>query len=530
MKRDLDRLGSGPFDVLVVGGGVYGAWTAYDAALRGLKVALIEKSDWASGTSSASTKLIHGGLRYLEQFHVGLVRRSLAERRRLALLGPHRVVPLRFLVPVYEDSRVGRLRLKAGLWLYDRLAGKKHPIGRHQSLTAEQVLARHGYIKARGLVGGFTYGDGQTDDALFVIEIVHGAHAAGAVTLNYVRATRFLRSGSTVVGASVVDELSGETLDIRASVVVNTTGMWPLALGAGRARAPLLRMSKGVHLVLPPLPMPDAMLITARRDSRVFFVIPWYGKTLLGTTDADFNGDPDDVHVDESEIDYLLEEAAAVIETPGWDRTNIDGMYAGVRALKYEPGKPPSSVTREWALESPYDRLLVSVGGKYTSARYESAVIVDRALGLLARRRGRSPTASRRFPWAPHERFPEWQSRARQTGEQLGMDRETAAHSTYRHGTALTAVHELIRERPDLARRLDRRLPFSRAEVVIGARDRMAFTLEDLLRRRTPLLILSRVRREILEDAASLAAPILGWDNNRREQEIMRVIDGWGRD
>jgi glycerol-3-phosphate dehydrogenase len=289
-------------------------------------------------------------------------------------------------------------------------------------------------------------------------------------------------------------------------------------------------MSKGVHLVLPPLPTEDAMLITAHRDSRVFFVIPWYGKTLLGTTDADYYGELDDVRVDDNEIDYLLDEAAAVIGEPRWTRSMIEGMFAGVRALKYESRKPPSSVTREWVLESPLDRLLVSVGGKYTSARYESAVIVDRALEWLGRKPGQSPTSHRRFPWAPHERFSKWQSNARRTGEQLGMDPETAAYSTYRHGTASGVIHELIREQPDLANRLDPRLPFSRAEIVVGARDGMALTLEDLLRRRTPTLILSRIRRETLEDAAALAAPILGWDDTHREQEIAHVLAKWARE
>jgi glycerol-3-phosphate dehydrogenase len=528
MIRDLNRLNDGPFDVLVIGGGIYGAWTAYDAALRGLKVALIEKSDWASGTSSASSKLIHGGLRYLEQLHFGLVRRSLEERRRLALLGPHRVTPLRFLIPIFRDSRVGRHRLRAGLWLYDRLAGKKHPIGRHESLTVEQVMARHSYLERYGLTGGLTYGDGQTDDAQFALEIVHGANAAGAVTANYVRATRLLKSGNRVVGASVVDEVSGETAEIAASVVVNTTGMWPPALGVDKTKAPRLRMSKGVHLVLPPLPSKDAMLITARRDNRVFFVIPWYGMTLLGTTDADYHGDLDDVRVDDNEIDYLLDEAAGVIREPQWTRAMIERMFAGVRALKYEPGKPPSSVTREWVLESPLDRLLVSIGGKYTSARYESTVIVDRVLDWLGKTPGQSPTSHRRFPWSPHERFSAWRSNARRTGEQLGMDQETAEHSAHRHGTTSSAIHEIIRERPDLAQRLDPRLPFSRAEIVLGARDRMALTLEDLLRRRTPILILSRIRREVIEEAATLASPILGWDEPRRQQEITHVLSKWG--
>ena len=527
MKRDLNRLGDGPFDLLVIGGGIYGAWTAYDASLRGLTVALIEKSDWASGTSSASTKLIHGGLRYLEHFHFGLVRRALHERRRLSLLAPHRVTPLRFLIPLYRDSRVGRLRLRAGLWLYDRMAGKKQPVGLHESLSSDEVTSRHSYLASEGLAGGLTYGDCLTDDAQFALEIVAGAAEHGAVVANYVEATRILTSGKRAIGASIVDKITGDVMDVEASVVVNATAMWPPAFGDASVRPPRIRMSKGVHLVMPALPTNEAMLIMSRRDKRVIFTIPWYGKTLLGTTDADYQGDLDNVRVDDGDIDYLLDEASRVIREPRWSRSMIEGKFAGVRALKYEPGKSPSAVTREWALESPMDRLLVSIGGKFTSARSEAAAIVDRAMAWLGKATGRAPTSNKRFPWSPHERFATWQTNTHDRCVQLGMDRETAEYAVRRHGTSIAVIQSLIEEHPDLAGRLDARLPFCRAEILVGARERMALTLEDLLRRRTPILILARVDRAVVHTAAELAASVLGWNEQRCHEEIERVVEAW---
>ena len=205
MNRDLQRLSDEKFDLLVVGGGIYGAWTAYDAALRGFRVALIEKADWASGTSSASSKLIHGGLRYLEQMHFGLVKGALDERKLLTRLGPHRVTPLRFLIPVYKNTRAGHFRLRMGLWLYDRLAGSNQPVDHHESLSSNDVTTRYPHLNPNGLAGGLTYGDCQTDDAQFVLEIVDGADSAGAAIANYVKATRFLLSGGRVAGADTVD-------------------------------------------------------------------------------------------------------------------------------------------------------------------------------------------------------------------------------------------------------------------------------------------------------------------------------------
>jgi glycerol-3-phosphate dehydrogenase len=291
-------------------------------------------------------------------------------------------------------------------------------------------------------------------------------------------------------------------------VTINATGMWPLLLDAREGHAPRLRLSKGVHLVLPRLPSDDGVL----------FVIPWYGKTLLGTTDADYDGDPDDVRAGEAEVDYLLDEARAVIGEPQWDRSMIEGVFAGVRALKYESGKSPSRVTREWVLESPSPGLLVSIGGKFTSARADAAVMVDRAFAQLKRSPVTCRTADRPFPWAPGEGG--WTETVERAGVEVGLDAETARWIARRYGTRASAIHRLIKDQPALAGRIDSRLPFALAEIVYGARDAMAVTLEDLLRRRTPILILSRIDGAVIERAAEAASSALGWDARRRQHEI----------
>jgi glycerol-3-phosphate dehydrogenase len=524
MKRDAQKLESGPFDLLVIGGGIYGAWTAYDAALRGLKVALIEKGDWASGTSSASSKLIHGGLRYLEQFRFGLVKKSLDERKRLARLAPHRVTPLRFLIPIYRDSPTGPLRMKIGLFLYDIFAWNDQPVKPHLSLTARELPARYPFLKKRGLKGGFTYGDCQMDDARFTLEIVEGAYQAGAVTVNYAKAEKLLIENNRVTGAAVTDLYGNQGMEVHASVVVNTAGPWAGSLCGEEKRSDLVRLVKGIHLVMPPLPTGDAMLIMVKKDKRIFFMIPWYGKTLLGTTDSDYHGDPDRVQVNEEDIDYLLSGASRVFRKKTWDRSSILGSFAGLRALRNEPGKLPSQITREWSFEEPAERLLVSVGGKFTSARADAAELVDHVMQILERPfEGGPPTENRPFPWSPGRDYREWKEDAIQEGIQLGLDPEMASWSVFRYGVSLKEVHDLIRKEAALADRLVPELPFCKAEIVHAAASEMVLHLDDLLRRRIPLLILARVKKETLKEAAALAAPVLGWTEEMCQQEVESI-------
>jgi glycerol-3-phosphate dehydrogenase len=529
VKRDFDGLSGGPFDLLVVGGGIYGAWIAYDAALRGLSVALVERTDWAAGTSSASSKLIHGGLRYLEHLHLGLVRRSLAERRRLAHLAPHRVHPLRFLVPVYRGDRVGPLRLEAGLWLYDRLAGTGQPVAPHDSLRRGALLDRYGFLAAPDLKAGFSYGDCGTDDARFTLEIVAGALGAGAACVNRAEVVALIRENGRTAGAQVLDRETGATVEVRAAVTVNAAGPWAGRLrGLDPAASGLTRLVKGVHLVMPPLPTSEALLLTARRDGRVFFAIPWYGATVLGTTDSDFTGRPGDVAVERDDVEYLLTEAGRTLAGMGWTESDIRGRFAGVRALHNGHQARPTDVTREWSLEAPDPGLLMPVGGKFTSARAEASLTVQRAMETMDRRPGPCPTKRRPFPWRPEGPFEAWREEAAAEGEAHGLDRETAALCACRYGASVGGLHELLAETPDLARRLVPELPFCRGEVVHAARAEMARDLTDALRRRIPLVLLSPPERAVAGEAAALLGAELGWSPERREKEVDRFLTPGG--
>ena len=471
MTREPERLGDGPFDVLVVGGGIYGAWIAYDAALRGLSVALVEARDWGSGTSQSSSKLIHGGLRYLEQFHFGLVRRALGERRRLAEMAPHRVHPLRFVLPLFRGDRVGRLRLEAGLWLYDRLAGGGQPVPPHRAFSRRQMLDEFGFLAGEGLKCGFSYGDCGTDDARFTLEVVAGAQGAGAVCVNRARVTRFLKHGERISGAVVHDLEGDREYPVNAAVTINAAGPWAGCIDGPGVAHPGYRLVKGVHLTLPALPVSDAFLLTAKRDGRVFFLIPWYGRTLVGTTDNDYDGDPGEVSVTSADVEYLLSEVATSLGI-SWTEDDIQGAFAGVRTLQDGNQDSPTEVTREWSLERPAPGLLVPVGGKFTSSRAEAAITVAAALELMDRPPAPCPTKRRRFPWAPEGRFSDWFKEAVDRGVHLGLDPQTAAQAARRYGTTVEALHGIVAGHPDMACRIVPELAFCRGELVHAVRPR----------------------------------------------------------
>ncbi len=528
MIRDIDALRKGPFDLLVIGGGIYGAWTALQATRLGLKTAIVEKSDWSSGTSMASTKLIHGGLRYLEHMRLDLVHTSLEERRELTAVAPHMIRPLRFFIPFYQDNRVGPFKLKTGLWLYDLMAGRGQPVPPHTRVNRGEVARRYPFLNPEGLTGGFTYGDCQTDDFRFVLDIIAGAQQAGAVALNYVKAVALMSRGRTVTGALVQDLPGGATFEVPASVVVNATGPWVPLLDDIHLVSRQVRYSKGVHLVLPPLPTQDALLLMSGRDNRIFFIVPWYGRSLVGTTDSAFEGHPDEVRIDPVDTDYLLSEANRHLRGIQWKREDVLGGFAGLRTLQNESGKALSQVTREWTMLEPRPRLLVSIGGKYTSARIDAARIVTRVLRLLGRPNGvEAALAGCRLPSTPRADFRQWRREMMPRVMAAGVDQTTAAFLLLRFGAAVPGILELLHAQPSLARRIAAEVPFCRAEAVYSLRHEMVVHLEDLLRRRVPLTILLRPDLWLAEELAELAAVELKWTDSDRRAEVHYLMSRW---
>ena len=520
MKRDFSLLSGQQFDLLICGGGIYGAWIAYDAALRGLRVAIVEQCDWACATSSVSSKLIHGGLRYLETYDLKLVRKALAERQRLLDVAPHRVWPLRFGVPVYTDSRIGRLQLKAGLILYDFLAGlsgakKAGKDLAHRYFGRYAFAERFPFLKGAGLKGGFTYGDAQTDDARLVLELIAGAMEAGAVCVNYCRMTGYTQSGGQVNGAKLEDVLGSNSTQVFARQIVNTTGQWIAQTERGRAWCSL---SKGIHLVMPALPADEALLLTARTDGRVFFMIPWYGMTLIGTTDTDYRGDPDNVAVEAEDVAYLLAEANHYFDK-AWTEQDVVGSFAGLRVMKRSDAASPSSASRDWELKTASNGVHYSIGGKITSAREDAACAVDT---VCARLGVDVPclTLNRRFPWAPEQDYVEWYASISSRARQLGIDQESAKWLARRYGKRVDAVLRKVEHDAKLAGRITPALPFIYADLLFSASDEMAMHLQDLLRRRMPLLILAKLADNDLRRIAVTVAPAMGWDEAAINREV----------
>ncbi len=384
MRRDV-------FDLAVIGGGITGAGVALDAASRGLSVALVEKGDFASGTSSRSSKLIHGGLRYLEQFHLGLVRESLRERAVLSRIAPHLSTPLQFLVPVYSSSDrsplgANRLKLAAGLWLYDLLAGRRN-IGRHRWLSPEAALTQAPALDPRGLRGAFVYYDCLTDDARLVIEVIKSAAAHGALIANYVTARGFRKDADGIARIDLEDTRTRSSFELRAKVVVSATGVW--SDGVSRlsdARAPKrLRPSKGIHIVVPAGKFRNqtAVLIPSFGENRFLFVIPWLGRTVIGTTDTDYTGSLDDPRAEADEISRVVQSAARAFPDAQLSMDDVISTFAGLRPLIAAGGQSTKELSRKEEIFEDDSGLITITGGKLTTWRRMAERVTDLACRRL---------------------------------------------------------------------------------------------------------------------------------------------------
>ena len=488
--RDVGALKGAQFDLLVIGGGIYGAWTAYDAAQRGLKVALIEKNDWGSGTSSASSKLIHGGLRYLEHYEFGLVRHALKERRTLSTIAPNLVRPLNFILPVWKGPRASMFMLSAGLTLYDLLALGGQPVPRHREYRRAKLLEQYPYIDPQDLLGGFRYGDCQEDDARMTLMVVAAAQAHGAVCVNRISAQELLYANDRFRGARLQDAETGESLDAAATCAAVTAGPWARQV-LGEA-APKVKLIKGTHLILPAIAgCSDAFLLTAK-DGRVFFVIPWYGRTLVGTTEKEVQSPAEAVPTPD-EIHYLVEGVRNGLPGLGWTERDVIGAFAGVRTLQAADESNLSAVTREFEILEPRPGVIVPIGGKYTTSRCDSADIVDRVYKSLRRKAPPSATHDRALPGSPPDQdFDHWLQSARQQLQNAGVDAEAAGWVALRHGLRIKRILDLVAEKPEWRERLHPQAPFLKAEAILAVREEMARSAEDICRRRMPLSLLVR--------------------------------------
>jgi glycerol-3-phosphate dehydrogenase len=496
MKRAVTALREEAFDLAIIGGGITGAGVALDAALRGFRVALIDKGDFASGTSSASSKLIHGGLRYLEHAEFHLVYEALQERRLLLDNAPHLVHPLRFVIPFREGSRVAPWKWRLGLGLYDLLAGRGN-LRRSRRLSGRQLHAEFPTLSLQGLVGGADYYDAQMDDARLCLAVLRTAVQHGARAANYVEAVGFERQDGRIAGVRAVDRVDGTEFAIRARQVLNAAGPWVDAVCclAGDASGPHLRPTKGVHLILPDLGLRTAFLLLHPADGRVFFVIPWCPvgppgsdstRTLVGTTDTACDESPEALVVTPAEIDYLLDglhHHFAVAARPA----DVVSAFAGLRPLiRSRPGEP-SALTREFRVFDAPSGLLSVAGGKYTTYRHMAEVITDAVARRLGRRR-RCRTRHCRLdgaPDGPWERFaPDEVAYLR---GRRGLAGATAWHLVRRYGTHCREVAAYLERDPKLARPVTAGEPELQAEFAYQRDHEMALYPADHLLRRTRL-------------------------------------------
>jgi len=369
MNRDIHKLTQEHYDVLVIGGGINGAGIAHMAALNGLKTALLEKSDFASGSSSKSTKLIHGGLRYLENFEFGLIRESLKERFIQLKNAPHLVRSLNFIIPVYKSDRRPLWMMKFGVWIYDLLSGK-YVIEKHRVLSDEGVCHLIPSIQREGLIGGVIYSDAQMNDARLCLENILSAAQNGADIANYMEVRSLIQENGKSVGVKARDCLTNENIEIRAKKIVCAVGPWTniFMKKENSQSPPYVRTTKGIHIVYKGRISHHAILIPAIQDRRVFFIIPWMDNSLIGTTDTDFTGNPDDVSVKQEDIDYLIREAQRVLPHADLNQDNIITTFAGLRPLVRGAGSP-EKMSRKHVIKTSYSGLVYIFGGKYTTYR-----------------------------------------------------------------------------------------------------------------------------------------------------------------
>jgi glycerol-3-phosphate dehydrogenase len=486
MKRTPRALADTSFDLLVIGGGITGAGVALDATLRGLRVALIDKGDFAGGTSSISSKLVHGGLRYLEHGDFRLVYEALHERARLLRNAPHLVRPLRFVLPFYGGDRVPPWKWRLGLTLYDVLAGSGN-LSRSRPLSVDRLHREIPGLRTTGLRGGAQYFDAQMDDARLCVEVVRTAALHGATVANYVEAVGFEIEGGAIREARARDHVGGGELLIRARQVLNATGPWGDAVRklAGESAGPILKPTKGVHLVVPGRGLPGALLLLHPADGRVFFVIPWMGKTLLGTTDSECDDSPDELRVTPEDERYLLDGHNHHF-APALTGADVLGRFVGVRPLLAE-SSAPSARSREFQVTTGPTGLLTVAGGKYTTYRHMAEVITDKVCARLGvRRRCRT----RNFPLdgTPPEPWDPFAAAAvRRLREAYRLDARAARHLVNRYGRHAEVVAAYAGRDAALAGTVVSGEPDLLAELAYQRDHEMALRPADFLLRRTRL-------------------------------------------
>lgn len=512
----LDQIQHTEYDIAVIGGGIAGAGVARDAAIRGLDTVLVEATDFASGTTAYSTRLIHGGLRYLEQYNFKLVFESLQERETLADIAPHLVDPLLFLIPQYDESLLNRLKLRLGMTLYDILSyGKTVP--NHERLSPSQFLGMEPDLPVEGLQGGFCYYDRQTEFVeRLCLETIMDADVNGADILNYAKAMSIDTDNNSVTGLTVQNNLTEKIFDVKSTTVVNAAGPWAEEVVADLPDNSLIRPAKGIHLVVPSLTNKAITLPTT--DGRVVFIVPWNGRSLIGTTDTDYDGDPRKARATAADVEYLLEEVGRFF--PHLNESDIQYTYAGIRPLYDSGGMSDSSeVSRDHEVikhSDPYAGLFSLIGAKitpYRAAAEDATNVVTEYLDTEV------PSRTDVIPLPGGQGSPSLEE---------GLPESTVDHLTSLYGSRAESIEQCATEYPALAEPLCEHTDDILAQVTIAIEEEYARRLTDVIFRRCTVGFEKCEGQDAVDTVADHMATLLDWDESRKQNELDRyraVVD-----
>ncbi len=522
----IKSLSTEKFDVLVIGGGVTGVGAALDAASRGLKVALVEASDLASGTSSRSSKLIHGGLRYLEQYDFRLVRESLHERELMvSSLAPHLVKPLAFLYPLH-NKYFERTYVGAGLTLYDVLRGFQRTLPGHKHISQKHTAEIAPSLRPDLVKGAVKYFDAQVDDARHTMMIARTAARHGAVIATGVRVESLIRKGRRVVGVKARDEKNGKLITIKANTTVMCAGIWsdPLHKSFGLKAGYNVTMSKGVHIVLPKKAINSEEGVILKTAISVLFLIPWADKWIVGTTDTPYTGDCARPLADKSDIDYILNEANLILK-PKLKAREIIGVYAGLRPLvANKTDSDTTQLSREHTVDLSTPGFVSIAGGKYTTYRIMGKDVIDLATAKSSQKVPESVTE--KLPIVGADGYFGLVQQIDRIAQANGLSTDLITHLLDRYGSLISDLLELIKEKPNLAKRLTKDLPYLKAEIYYAASNEGARSVDDVISRRTRLAFEApNSAIDLAPEVARIIAPVLNWSAKQMKDSANAYID-----
>ncbi len=531
-RNPLKQLGEKTYDLIIIGGGITGAGIARDATFRGLKVALFEQGDFASGTSSRTSKLIHGGIRYLEQGNLSLVFEASKERFLLQQLAPHLVRPIPFIFPIYKGGFWGKGMVKMGMLLYDTLALFRNT-HYHRMLSQKEALQQIPNLKSQGLSGAALFYDCLMNDARLCLENILEAQSLGAEIRNYTKATSFLKNEKGLInGVKARDLLTEEEEEIYGKVIINATGPWvdDVCHFDSDKENQKLRRTQGSHILLPPMKQQQALVFRSQKDDRIFFVIPWQGMSLVGTTDIDFEGDPGALKRSSAEIHYLLREINHYFPDYKVTEKDIISTFSGVRPLVRDENGRPSSVSRRTQIYESPSGLISITGGKFTTYRNVSEKVVNKIIKKLPHVQVKPCNTQTQPVWGGDIKNLESYIKEiiQESDEQSLVNESQLKNLINTYGTRYKDILKLVKGDKELGESLHPSLPHMKGEILYAVQKESAITLSDVLARRTTLAFGPfNSNDSLISNTLDVMAQELSWSSEEKEEQKRKYLEGF---